>query len=200
MLRRALLPAVFTAAAGLLGLFLGARYDVVQPAGRSASGTAGVWGMVFAGLLAGFLVVGLVTFAALSFVLVRWADRRSGLIRPDKTGLYPVVRGRMGRAVYYHDPNRAPTSTTIYVSSSDVKYLTTPGREDEQFRLTSQAQFGQAMAGRSMESRGPNDGHALLELLAYRNGLSTPMPEVKISDLEPAHVERLLIECGELDD
>lgn len=90
-------------------------------------------------------ILTLTTLGGLSWGLVQIVHRRANTIYPNQTELYPVIRGRVGQAVYYHDPNRAPTPTTVYASGPDkpsvqVIYVTARGYEGEQTQITTQAQ------------------------------------------------------------
>ena len=193
-----LLLAVF-----VTGFFLGLSYVDMNPVAehKPVDGDPEPFGfrVVLAVVLLTLLFMGLLAFGGVVLFSIRWLHSRASLICADDNGLYPVVKGRIGNTVYYHDPNRAPTSTTIYVSPTDVQYMAMPGMQEEQFRITSQAQLGQAMAAGSANGVRDNSGRTFLELLTYRDSVSAPIPEVKISDLSPAHIERLLIESGEIE-
>jgi hypothetical protein len=149
---------------------------------------------------AAVLLLGLTS--GLGVAAVRWALRRAGTVYPNEAGLFPLFKLRLGRAVVVHDPNRAPTPTTVYVAGGErpdvrVLHVTQDGNEAGQHRVTSQAQAVQAIAAATHRGGMTRQARHLVERLAEPSPLSAPLPEVEVLDVEPAHVERLLLDEGE---
>lgn len=149
----------------------------------------------------------LLTLGGLGWGAVRWLHRRVETVYPNDAGLYPLREGRIGRARVFHDPNRAPTATTVYAAGRQglglgnvqggrpvyVEHALPEGGTYLQGLVTGQAQAAQAIraavSGGGSHSLGP--GYAGGTFAASR--VSRPLPEVVTLDLEPSHVERLLI-------
>lgn len=142
----------------------------------------------------------LFTFAGAGVGLVRWINHRVDTLYPNHAGLYPVREGRIGQARVFHDPNRAPTATTVYangVPALTVQHPLPPGEAMAQFQVTGQAQATQALrAAVSGYNALPSGGPISTDMFSP-NRVARPMPEVKMLDLEPSHIERLLLETGE---
>lgn len=84
--------------------------------------------------------------------LLRAMWRRSRLIQPHSSGLFPVVEGRTGGQIYYHDPNRQLAGTTAYGAGPEgvaVRHLIPPDQEEAQFQIATQAQATQFVAAAS---------------------------------------------------
>ena len=139
----------------------------------------------------------LLTLGGLGWGTVRWLHRRVDTVYPDDAGLYPIRERRIGRARVFHDPNRAPTATTVYVTGQPglrVEHaLPEEGGAYVQGQVTGQAQAAQAIraavSGGGSVPFGP--GFSAGAFAGRR--VSRPLPEVKPLDLELSHVERLLI-------
>ena len=136
--------------------------------------------------------------------------RRAVTIGADKRGLFPLLLGRLpvkdgdgqtvGRAWVVHDPNRALGATTSLGDKVDVMAHTPAGLEREQLRITSQAQSVQALAAvASGEAGGNRAGELVSGVIGTAHQLARPLPDVKRSPWEPSHIERLLIEAGEME-
>jgi hypothetical protein len=142
----------------------------------------------------------LFTFGGVGVGLVRWINHRVNTLYPNNAGLYPVREGRIGQAKVFHDPNRAPTATTVYangVPSLTVQHPLPPGEAAAQFQVTGQAQATQALrAAVSGYNSLPSGGPVSTDMFS-QNKVGRPLPEVKMLDLEPSHIERLLLETGE---
>ena len=153
--------------------------------------------VVFRVLLGGVV---LFTFGGLGVGLVRWINHRVNTLYPNNAGLYPVREERIGRAKIFHDPNRAPTATTVYangVPALTVQHPLPPGEAAAQFQVTGQAQATQALrAAVSGYNSLPSSGPVSTDMF-NQNKVGRPLPEVKMLDLEPSHIERLLLETGE---
>jgi hypothetical protein len=141
-------------------------------------------------------LVMLFTLGGLGWGAVRWLNRRADTVYPDRSGLYPIREGRVGQAKVFHDPNRILSGTTVYATGEPgitVRQPVPEGRVDVQQLVTGQAQAAQALRawvsgdGPQTEQTLPREGVAL-------PGMSRPLPEVKELDLEPSHIERLLLE------
>ena len=141
-------------------------------------------------------VVIILSLAGLSAVIIvalynRWA----ATVPPTATGLYPLLRARLGLRgpVVIHDPNRQPIATTIYGKDGPT-FPQLPG----QAQATAQAQLVQATAARYREHQTiVNEYYQLHGQQPEPKRLSAPLPEPEISTLEPSHVERLLLEEGQ---
>jgi hypothetical protein len=142
----------------------------------------------------------LFTFGGLGVGLVRWINHRVNTLYPNNAGLYPVREERVGQAKVFHDPNRAPTATTVYASgvpSLTVQNPLPPGQAAAQFQVTGQAQATQALrAAVSGHTSLPSGGPVSTDMFS-QGRVARPLPEVKMLDLEPSHIERLLLETGE---
>lgn len=105
----------------------------------------------------GLAAIALFGLAAGVGVLLLSIWQRSRLIRPDDSGLYPVVRERApdGRP-YYHDPNRQVAGSVAYhdgLEGIEAQLLLPAGMEEAQLQVTTQAQAAQVVAagrGRGM--------------------------------------------------
>ncbi|MBN1579327.1 MAG: hypothetical protein JXA89_01395 [Anaerolineae bacterium] len=142
----------------------------------------------------------LFVFGGVGVGLVRWINHRVNTLYPNNAGLYPVREGRIGQAKVFHDPNRAPTATTVYangVPALTVQHPLPPGEAAAQFQVTGQAQATQALrAAVSGYNSLPSGGPVSTDMF-NQNRIGRPLPEVKMLDLEPSHIERLLLETGE---
>lgn len=84
--------------------------------------------------------------------LLRAMWRRSRLITPHSSGIFPIVEGRAGGQTYYHDPNRQWAGTTVYGTGPEgasVRQLVPPGQEEAQYQIATQAQATQLIAAAS---------------------------------------------------
>lgn len=142
----------------------------------------------------------LLTLAGLGWGGVRWLHRRVDTLYPDQAGLYPIREGRVGQAKVFHDPNRTLGGTTVYADGEPdvaVRHPVPDGQEMAQERVTAQAQAAQALrAAVSGIGSPPPNPDPPLDLLDQQR-VTRPLPEVKTLDLEPSHIERLLLEKGE---
>lgn len=144
----------------------------------------------------------LFTLGGLGWGIVRWLHRRVDTVYPNDAGLYPIRERRIGRARVFHDPNRAPTAATIYALEQLRPHLARDVRVEHalpeggtylQGQVTGQAQAAQAIRAAVSGGGAPplESGFAGNTFNAPR--VSRPLPEVVSLDLEPSHVERLLI-------
>ena len=142
----------------------------------------------------------LLTLGGLGWGTVRWLHRRVDTVYPDDAGLYPIRERRIGRARVFHDPNRAPTATTVYVTGQPglrVEHGLPEGGAYVQGQVTGQAQAAQAIRA-AVSGGGPVPFGPRFSAGAFAGRrVSCPLPEVKPLDLEPSHVERLLIVDGD---
>jgi len=144
----------------------------------------------------------LLTLGGLGWAVVRWLHRRVDTIYPDGAGLYPVREQRVGRARVFHDPNRVPTATTVYARRKggvDVAHPLLPSQEEAQRQATAQAQAAQALRAAVSGQAPLSAGQIFPPAVSPGRELSRPLPEVKVLDVEPSHIERLLLEKGEAD-
>lgn len=138
----------------------------------------------------------LLTISGTGWAVVRWLNRRVDTFYADRAGLFPVRESRVGRARVFHDPNRAPTGTTVYAPRMPrlyVDHVLPDGGAFMQQQITTQAQAAQAFRA-AVSSGGaiPIAPQLPFDPLADRR-VSRPIPEVRTLDLEPSHIERLLI-------
>jgi hypothetical protein len=144
-------------------------------------------------------LVALFTLGGLGWGAVRWLNRRADTLYADRSGLYPIREGRLGRAKVFHDPNRTLTGTTVYAQGGQAVTVQNPvpgGGMDVQRQVTGQAPAAQALrAAVSGPSPLPSGQVLPLDLLDERR-TSRPLPEVRELEMEPLHIERLLLEDG----
>jgi hypothetical protein len=142
----------------------------------------------------------LLILAGVGWGMVRWLHRRADTVYPNHAGLYPIREGHIRGAKVFHDPNRALSGTTVYGSDAqqlEVQHPIPDGQAYAQQQVTAQAQAAQALraAVSGVAPLGAGD-LSPMELLANRR-VSRPLPEVKSLELEPSHIERLLLEDGD---
>ena len=145
-------------------------------------------------------VILLLLLAGFGWGVVRWLHRRAGTVYPDRSGLYPIREERVGGAKVFHDPNRAFAGSTVYAAGGrdiDVLHAMPVGQQSAQQQITAQAQAAQALrAAVSGSAPLPSPDRFPADLLGERR-LAPPLPEVRTLELEPSHVERLLLEDGD---
>lgn len=125
-------------------------------------------------------------------VLVTWGQRRAALVYPNDRGLFPVVRlgGRRG-AVVLVDPNRSPGVTILTLpTEGPAVRQPLPMTEGATLHLTGQAASVQGMVAMTPKKAQLARVAAPSMIDLTPRALSAPMPA--ITDLTPAHVERLL--------
>jgi hypothetical protein len=203
-MKRLLLLVFLLALAVGLGLWLGARprqptrYDMERTSmNLQMARTMLPFRIAFRVLLG---LVALLTLGGLGWGAVRWLNRRADSVYPNQAGLYPVREGRVGQAKVFHDPNRTLTGTTVYAAGGQAITVQQPlpqGRVDVQQQVTGQAQAAQALRAAVSGSTPLPAGHALPRDVLDEARVARPLPEVKSLDLEPSHIERLLLEDGE---
>jgi hypothetical protein len=144
-----------------------------------------------------FISLLLLILAGIGWGIIRWLHRRAGTVYPDHSGLYPIREERVGGAKVFHDPNRAFAGSTVYATSGrniDVSHAMPAGQASAQQQITAQAQATQALrAAVSGSAPLPSADRFPADLLSTRR-TSPPLPEVRTLELEPSHVERLLLE------
>lgn len=202
-MKRLLFIVILTAAAVGVGLWLGSSgrpptpYQVERASmSLEMARTMLPFQIAFRVLLG---LVALFTLGGLGWGAVRWLNRRADTVYPDRSGLYPIREGRVGQAKVFHDPNRTLTGTTVYATGEQrvtVEHPLPEGRLDVQQQVTGQAQAAQALRAAVSGASLPA-GQTMPRDMFERPGLSRPLPEVRELDLEPSHIERLLLEDGE---
>lgn len=149
------------------------------------------------GFWGGLAAITLVGVGGTVMGLLRTMWRRSRLIQPHSSGIFPVVEGQAGGQTYYHDPNRQLAGTTVYGTGpegANVRQLVPPGQQEAQLQIASQAQAAQFVAAAS-QGRGLT---APARRLAERVALSASarpvprLPDVVLLD-ESIPEERRLI-------
>lgn len=148
-------------------------------------------------------IILLATVAGLGWGGIRWLHRRADTVYPDRAGLYPIREGRLGNSHIFHDPNRALTGSTVYATGRPqvaVEHAVPEGQAHLQQQVTAQAQVAQAVrAAVSGSGAMPHRESLPIDMLSERR-VSRPLPEVKSLDLEPSHIERLLLQDGDDDE
>jgi len=134
--------------------------------------------------LAAILLAGL----AAGLGLTAWtAWRRSQLIQPHPTGLFPIIRERTGRQTYYHDPNRQLTGTTTYTpgpAGIQMQQILTPGAETEQLQIATQAQAVQIAVAATRTAQNnptPNAAQRLIDHITQTHPIP-PLPTITTLD------------------
>jgi hypothetical protein len=149
-------------------------------------------------ILLGLIV--LVTLGGMGWGGIRWLLRRADTVYPDQAGLYPIREERVGGAKVFHDPNRTLAGTTVYGARAARVQVHQPlpeGQAQAQQQITAQAQVAQALRA-AVSGTSPLSTAQPLPLDALQpRRVSRPLPEVQALELEPSHIERLLIEDGE---
>lgn len=118
----------------------------------NTAGKMAILKVVFWYGLAGIVLLSLV---GLSFAFLRLLWRRSKLIRPEASGIFPVVRDRAAGQIYYHDPNRQLAGSVAYRAGDEgveAQHLLPAGSEAEQLQVTTQAQAAQVVAAAGQPS------------------------------------------------
>ena len=143
------------------------------------------------------VVLGMMVGASLGGIL--WLRRRANTIYPDAHGIFPVIRGKVGNLLYYHDPNRAVSAVTIYstvqnASRMEVSHVLSRDLTQIQAQITTQAQNVQAIrAGTSRARQEHRIPHLLTAPVVGRAEPESPVVEI-IEDLDPSDVEQMLLE------
>jgi hypothetical protein len=117
----------------------------------------------------GLAVLSLVGVGGLVGGLLRAVWRRSRLVHPHSSGIFPIVEGRAGGETYYHDPNRQLAGTVAYGDGQEgvtVRHLAPPGQEEAQFQIATQAQATQFAAAASQGQRLTAQTRRLVERMA----------------------------------
>ena len=146
-------------------------------------------------LLGGLAVAVVLAALGLAIAVVRTVWQRPQLIRPNDSGLFPVIRGHAGREVFYHDPNRQLAGTTVYHAGPDsleVQQQLPAGMEAEQLQVATQAQAVQLVAAASQSATSAS-ARRLVQRLAICPSRPAPhMPELQLLSPEIPE-ERLLL-------
>lgn len=127
----------------------------------------------------------LLTLAGLSIAFLNLLVQRSRLIRPNDSGLFPVVRGRVGGQAYYHDPNRQLAGAVGYGRGPDgvqMQQLLPAGAESEQLQVTTQAQAAQVVTAAGQGRGMTRTTRRLVESMTQAPRPATRMPEVQVVD------------------
>lgn len=101
------------------------------------------------GFWGGMAILALIGTGGVTIGLIRTVWLRSQLIHPHTHGLFPVIKDRFGRQVYYHDPNRQLAGSVAYRTGPEgiaARHLGPPNAESEQFQIATQAQATQLVA------------------------------------------------------
>ena len=203
-MKRILLIGLLVALAVGVGLWLGVRdrqptaYQLERAAmSLEMARTMLPFQIAFRVLLGGVI---LFTFGGLGWGAVRWLNRRADTVYPDRAGLYPIREGRVGPAKVFHDPNRTLTGTTVYATGEQPITVQQPlpeGRLDVQQQVTGQAQAAQALRASVSGPTSLPAGQSMPRDMFERAAQARALPEVQELELEPSHIERLLLEDGD---
>jgi hypothetical protein len=139
------------------------------------------------GFWGGLATIALVGVGGLVVGLVRVVWQRSQLIGPHPSGIFPVVEGRVGGQIYYHDPNRQWAGTTAYGAGLEgvtVRHLVPAGQEEAQLQIAAQAQATQLVAAASQGQGLTPQARRLVEQVALTApARSAPrLPQVVVLD------------------
>ena len=202
-MKRILALLVLIAAAVGLGLWLGSARQTPAYRAERASVSLELARTMVPFQIALRVLLGLValgTCGGLGWGAVRWLNRRADTVYPDRAGLYPIREGRVGQAKVFHDPNRTLTGTTVYAEGEQRITVQQPlpeGRLDVQQQVTGQAQAAQALRASVSGPTTLPAGQTMPRDLFERAAHTRALPEVKELELEPSHIERLLLEDGD---
>jgi len=141
--------------------------------------------IVFWGGLMTIVIIGL---GGAVWGLLRAIWRRSRLIYPHPTGIFPIVEGQAGghilksgpRHTYYHDPNRQWAGTTAYEAGPEgvtAHHLIPPGQEEAQLQIATQAQATQFVAAAN-QGRGLSASTRRLVERAALTRSTQPLPRL----------------------
>jgi len=101
------------------------------------------------GFWGGLAIVVLFSSVGIIAGLIRTIWSRSQLVHPHDHGLFPIVKGRIGKQIYYHDPNRQLPGSITYTAGAEgitARPLTPSHSQNEQLQVTTQAQATQLVA------------------------------------------------------
>ena len=143
-----------------------------------------------------FGLIVLAFLGGLAYTTVRLALKRAMTYYPDHSGLYPVVKCKVGKGHIFHDPNRVPVAATIYTEAG-VTFVASPELNPGQLQVTGQAQAAQALRAAASGIGLPPDTAEKIVGGGSQDPLVKPLPPVEVWDVEPAHVARLLEEVGD---
>lgn len=142
----------------------------------------------------GIMVVGgASTLAGVGYYIVQLMRRRGMFIWPNSAGIFPVVEIDLGDGVKVaHDPNRQPTATTVYSRAPDgrvqISPVQLPGLEDS----VRQAAAVQLTAAAVHKGTPLTDTAQNAAKRMFPQDVAQRLPEIEVSEIEPAHIERLL--------
>lgn len=165
-------------------------------------------------LYGGVGVAGFVLLVGGSYAVAVWATRRASEIHPTQGGQFPLVRVKGRGFVGVVDPNRAPSSVTVFrtptvfdaarqaraalrgQAAGEVVYpqvaQPTPLSEGATLALAGQATAAAMMAG---ATRHPTTSRAgilpAIESVNRPPTLSTPFPPIEVFE-DADHIDRLL--------
>ena len=150
-------------------------------------------------VVGGAIVVGLVILAVgVPLTLVRRLHNGSRLIKPTDGGQFPLVKVGGRQWSGYFDPNRSPTSVTLFDPLGGVAY-STPLSEAAALQLSGQATAAAMVAG---ASRHPMTGRVnvmtAVDAVTRPPTLSPAMPRVEVVE-DADHIDRLLLLSGDED-
>lgn len=159
--------------------------------------TAAKMQAIKAGFWVGMAIIALLGTAGAMTGLVRVVWQRSRLIHPQANGLFPVVQGRAGGKIYYHDPNRQLAGSVFYGPGPKgaMAHSVLPSDDrGEQLQVTTQAQATQLIAAAGQGQGLTAQSRRLAErvALAAASRPTPRLPEVTVLD-EAIPEERYLL-------
>ena len=101
------------------------------------------------GFWGGLAIIALIGLGGAVGGLLRVVWRRSRLVQPHSSGIFPIIENQVGKQIYYHDPNRQWAGTTVYrIAADDIstRHIVPPGQDEAQFQIATQAQATQFVA------------------------------------------------------
>lgn len=152
------------------------------------------------------------TGAAISFLVaiaggvvvgLYWLWTQTSFIRPNR-GLFPVIRGRIGKTTFYHDPNRQLRGAVAYLPDANEGVRAThmgDGTESAHVQIASQAQATQLVAaavGKKGEGLDPQGQEVVSRVAQSIANNPARMPDVLPLDTGVPD-DRLLLAAVEAD-
>lgn len=137
-----------------------------------------------------------------AMVVILYGMRRAITIFPDKRGLFPLLLGRVGGTWTVLDPNTSfvVTAQKNLGGGAQIGGALPPGVTPEMAgEIMARFQSVQAVAASASAGQPDSLSSALIGAIATRR-LGPPLPTVIESPYTASHVERVLIESGQLTD
>ena len=135
---------------------------------------------------------------------VRWAHRKATTIYPNQSGQWPIIlfggKDSAGHAwSIAHDPNRSLGPITIHQLTEQARPFTefpTPADATTMAQITTQAQAINLVAANG-QSNHPTQATTERFIGSMLRPRPADLPEIRPSQWDTSHVDRLLLEAGE---